>query len=121
VDLISKLQGEACTEARDLHSKIFRWQQQTKTLVTKLAEAEELRVQIQNVTHAKTSVEMQLSDANETIEKLKEDVGKGKHLIEATEENLRLARALNGASETKARGLQADLDLTNGQNSLSNL
>jgi len=112
VDLISKLQGEACAEARDLHSKIFRLQQQTETIEAKLAEGEELRVQIQNVTHAKTSVEMQLSDANETIEKLKEDVGKGKHLIEAAEENLKLARALNGASEKKARGLQADLDLT---------
>jgi C-terminal processing protease CtpA/Prc/predicted nucleic acid-binding Zn-ribbon protein len=110
--LISKLQSDACAEAQELHNTIYRLQQRNETLSTKLAEVEEIRVQIQNVTHAKKKVEMELADANTSIEKLQDELSRSNDKIGTLEGKLKAALQQCGVSDKKVQGLQADLDST---------
>jgi C-terminal processing protease CtpA/Prc len=110
--LISKLQSDACAEAQELHNTIYRLQQRNETLSTKLAEVEEIRVQIQNVTHVKKKVEMELAEANISIEKLQNELSRSNDKIGTLEGKLKTALQQCAVSDKKVQGLQADLDST---------
>jgi chromosome segregation ATPase len=109
---IAKLEKEVTAEVKNMQNMIVRLQQQANAIPAHVAEIEKLRMQVQNANLAKTFAERQRAEANEIIERLKDELGKNKGKIATLEESLRTARALHAASEKKVHGVQSDLDTT---------
>ena len=71
MELLARLENEACSQAHELHTMLLRHQKEGDALRAKLEELEELRAQMTEVMYSKSCADSDLLEARDTIEKLR--------------------------------------------------